>query len=66
VPIPEEAYPDRNEPEKFKKIVEGFMQPRIIAAAMRLGGVVIPAVGVLVWAAVKYGPSALEAVKRLS
>lgn len=36
------------------------------AAIMRLSVVAVPAVGVLGWAAVKYGPSALAALKRLS
>lgn len=59
LPIPNQAYPGRNEPEKFKKLVEGFLQPKVTAAFMRLGAVAIPAVGVLCWAAIKYGSSAL-------
>jgi hypothetical protein len=66
MPIPKDAYPGRNEPEKHKKIVEGFLQPKIIVAAMRLSAVAIPAVGILGWAAVKYGPSAFGALKRLA
>ncbi|KAJ5334780.1 hypothetical protein N7452_007183 [Penicillium brevicompactum] len=59
LPIPNEAYPGRNEPEKFKKLVEGFLQPKVTAAFMRLGAVAIPTVGVLCWAAMTYGPSAI-------
>ncbi|KAJ5780140.1 hypothetical protein N7457_005300 [Penicillium paradoxum] len=62
VPVPEQPYPGRNEPEKFKVMVEGFIQPKINAAIMRFSAVAISTVGVLGWAAVKYGPSALAAL----
>lgn len=52
LPVPDQAYPDRNEPEKFQKMVQDFIQPRIVAAAMKLGAVFIPVAGVLGWAAV--------------
>jgi hypothetical protein len=64
LPVPDQAYPDRNEPEKFKKLVEGFSQPKVVAATMRLGALVVPVVGVLGWAAVKYGPSVVATLKR--
>ncbi|KAJ5306005.1 hypothetical protein PENANT_c047G00889 [Penicillium antarcticum] len=54
LPIPDVAYPNRNEPEKFQVMVEEFLQPKIIASVMRLSAVAIPVVGVLGWAAVKY------------
>ncbi|KAJ5754014.1 uncharacterized protein N7511_008167 [Penicillium nucicola] len=57
LPIPEEPYPDRNEPEKFQALVQDFLQPKIIASIMRLSAVAIPIVGVLGWAAVRYAPS---------
>lgn len=66
VQIPEDAYPGRKEPQKYKKIVEGFLQPKIIAAAMRLSTVAIPTVGILGWAAVKFAPCLFDALKRLA
>lgn len=65
VPIPEEAYPGRNEPEKFQKLVQEFLRPKMMAAVMRISAVAVPAIGILGWAAVKYGPSALAELKRL-
>lgn len=54
LPIPDEPYPGRNEPEKFQALVMDFFRPHFIAATMRLSAVAIPVVGVLGWAAVKY------------
>ncbi|KAJ5693174.1 hypothetical protein N7462_002597 [Penicillium macrosclerotiorum] len=59
LPIPEEEYPDRNGPERFKRIVENFLKPHMLAATLRLGAVTLPALGVLGWASMKYGPSLL-------
>lgn len=56
VPVPEEEYPGRNEPEKFQALLQRFLQPRVVSAAVRLASVTIPAVGVLAWAFVKYAP----------
>lgn len=63
VPIPDEAYPGRNEPEKFQVLVEGFVGPRINAAIMRFSVVAVSKVGVLGWVAVKYGPSVLAKLR---
>ncbi|KAJ5456574.1 hypothetical protein N7530_011848 [Penicillium desertorum] len=65
VPIPEEAYPGRNEPEKFQKLVHEFLQPKMMVAVMRLSAVAVPAIGILGWAAVKYGPPALAELRSL-
>ncbi|CAG8936489.1 unnamed protein product [Penicillium salamii] len=64
LPIPAQAYPDRNEPERFQKLVQGFLQPKINAAIMRLSVVALPVVGVAGWAAMKYGPSAITALTK--
>ncbi|KAJ5218204.1 uncharacterized protein N7498_000303 [Penicillium cinerascens] len=36
LPIPTEEYPDRNEPEKFKARVEGFLKSKVISLAFVL------------------------------
>lgn len=62
LPIPEQAYPERNDPEKFQKIVQDWIQPRIAAAAMRFSALAIPVVGIMGWAAFTYG--SMDAVLR--
>lgn len=63
VPTPKEDYPDRNEPDKFQAILQGFLQPKVTAAALRYGALAVPAVGALGWVSMKYGPSVLAALK---
>lgn len=62
VPIPKEEYPRGNEPEKFKALMMGWISPRMKSAMLRLGAVVVPTVGVLAWAGMKYGPSMFAAI----
>lgn len=59
LPIPEEDYPMPNDPANFNRLVDGFLKPRMRAAAIRLG-VVALGVG---WAALKYGPALLARAK---
>ncbi|OKO90892.1 hypothetical protein PENSUB_13193 [Penicillium subrubescens] len=65
LPIPDEKYPIPNDPENFKKIVDGFMKPRMRAAMINLSAVALPTLAVIGWGAFKYGPSLLESVKGL-
>ena len=60
VPVPKEPYPGRNDPEKFKLMVQGFLTPRIKVAVMRLGATALVTLGGLTWASMKYGPSLLS------
>ncbi|KAJ5112168.1 hypothetical protein N7532_000213 [Penicillium argentinense] len=62
VDVPKVEYPDRNEPEKFQAMVQEFLQPKLIAAAMRMSAVVVPVLGVLGWAGMRYGSSAFAFV----
>lgn len=55
VPVPNVDYPDRNEPEKFEALVHEKLDPHIKLAMLRLGAIVVPALGVVGWMAVKYG-----------
>ena len=55
VPLPDVEYPDRNEPAKFEALVHEKLNPHIYAAMLRLGAIVVPALGVFGWMAVKYG-----------
>jgi len=57
VPVPDVDYPDRNEPEKFEALVHEKLDPHIKLAMLRLGAIVVPALGVVGWMAVKYGHS---------
>ncbi|CAG8162822.1 unnamed protein product [Penicillium olsonii] len=66
LPIPDQDYPGRNEPEKFQALVQEFLQPKINAAIMRLSAIALPVVGVAGWAAFKYGPQAVAALKKVS
>ncbi|KAJ5182786.1 hypothetical protein N7492_000402 [Penicillium capsulatum] len=66
LPIPDEDYPGRNEPEKFKKLLETCLQPAITAATMRLAAVAVPISGVLGWMCVKYGPGLMAALRKAS
>jgi hypothetical protein len=61
VPIPNEDYPDRNQPARFQAIAQGFLQPLVRAAMTRFASIAVPSLGVLGWAAVRYGPSLSKA-----
>jgi hypothetical protein len=63
VPIPKEEYPDRNEPEKFQALVQTFLQPKLIAAVVRLSLVAVPSFGVALWATMRYCPNILTSFK---
>ncbi|KAJ5647893.1 hypothetical protein N7490_004265 [Penicillium lividum] len=63
LPVPDQDYPDRNQPAKFQALFESFLMPRVTAAAMKCGAVVVPVLGVLGWASLKYGPAGLKALK---
>ena len=54
VPIPQEPYPGRNEPEKFQGLVKNYLGPKIQTAAIRLGAIVVPVIGVGIWAGMKF------------
>ncbi|KAI9924688.1 hypothetical protein MW887_006540 [Aspergillus wentii] len=54
VPVPQVAYPGRNEPEKFQAMVQEALQPKVTAAMMRMGAVVVPVLGILGWASKSY------------
>lgn len=56
VPVPDAEYPARNEPEKFQALVQEFLKPKVISAAIKLASVTVPAVGVFAWAVMKYAP----------
>lgn len=63
LPIPDEPYPMPNDPANFKKMVDGFLKPRMRAAIIRLGAVALPALGVAGWVSFKYGPMLLALLK---
>lgn len=63
LPIPEEDYPMPNDPANFNKLVDGFLKPRMKAAAIRLGVVAFVSLGVVSWAALNYGPGLLARAK---
>ncbi|KAE8149316.1 P-loop containing nucleoside triphosphate hydrolase protein [Aspergillus avenaceus] len=46
LPIPDQEYPRGNEPEKFQKLVESHLGPKLQAATLRLGSLVVGAVGI--------------------
>ncbi|QMW26966.1 hypothetical protein G4B84_002255 [Aspergillus flavus NRRL3357] len=46
LPIPEEKYPRGNEPDKFHRIVADYMEPRVKAAMLNLGAMVLATAGV--------------------
>jgi hypothetical protein len=65
LPIPDEPYPMPNDPASFKKLVDGFLKPRMRAAIIRLSAVALPTLGVAGWASFKYGPTLLASLKRM-
>lgn len=46
LPIPEGKYPRGNEPDKFHRIVADYMEPRVKAAMLNLGAMVLATAGV--------------------
>ncbi|KAL4890256.1 P-loop containing nucleoside triphosphate hydrolase protein [Aspergillus ambiguus] len=57
LPIPEQKYPRGNDPETFQKIVEDWLQPRVKAALLNLGGIVTATAGIagyLGWRYLRY------------
>jgi hypothetical protein len=65
LPVPDEPYPIPNDPANFKKLVDGFMKPRMTAALLRLSAVALPTLGVVGWASFQYGPSLLASLKEM-
>ncbi|KAJ5174863.1 uncharacterized protein N7482_000740 [Penicillium canariense] len=63
VPIPDEEYPTPNDPENFKALVNGFLKPRLLSATMKLSAVALPALGILGWASIKFGPPLLATLR---
>lgn len=64
VPIPDQEYPERNEPRRFQVIVQGFVQPRVTAAVLKLSALAAPVLGILGWMSINYGPSLLGTLAR--
>ncbi|CAG7919530.1 unnamed protein product [Penicillium olsonii] len=62
LPIPEQAYPGRNEPEKMHQLSKQMLKPMIMDAVTKLSAIAIPVVGITCWAAMKYGPKVVAAV----
>ncbi|KAF5862048.1 hypothetical protein ETB97_012194 [Aspergillus alliaceus] len=46
VPIPQEKYPRGNEPDKFHRIIEDYVGPRVKAALLNLGALATATVGI--------------------
>ncbi|KAJ5811448.1 hypothetical protein N7474_007749, partial [Penicillium riverlandense] len=55
VPIPDQEYPDRNEPARFQALAQGVVKPMLTRALIRFATICIPAVGVLGWVIMKNG-----------
>lgn len=64
MPIPDQEYPDRNEPARFQAIAAEFIQPMVTRAIVRFVTVAVPTIGVIGWAAIKYGPRLSAAVAK--
>ncbi|KAJ5675006.1 uncharacterized protein N7477_004940 [Penicillium maclennaniae] len=64
VPVPEEDYPDRNQPARFQALAGEFLKPHVTTAMTRLTFIAVPSLGVMGWAALKYGPSLVNAIGR--
>ncbi|EAW20279.1 uncharacterized protein NFIA_099130 [Aspergillus fischeri NRRL 181] len=54
VPIPEEKYPGGNDADNFKGLVEEYFNERTRAAMLRLGALLVPALGVSGYLGWKY------------
>lgn len=63
MPIPKEEYPDRNEPEKFKALVENFLKSKLAVSVVRLSLVAVPTFGLAVFAGWRYSPSIWSGLK---
>ncbi|PIG85736.1 hypothetical protein AARAC_004077 [Aspergillus arachidicola] len=50
LPIPDEKYPRGNEPEKFQKMLESHLKPRVQLAVLRLGALAVAALGMVGYA----------------
>lgn len=50
LPIPDEKYPRGNEPEKFRKLLESHLKPRVQLAVLRLGALAVTALGIIGYA----------------
>ena len=55
VPIPEQEYPDRNEPARFQALTQGVVKPMLTRAIIKFATVCIPTVGVASWVIMKHG-----------
>jgi hypothetical protein len=54
VPIPEEKYPSGNDVDNFQAMAEGYFKERTRAAMLRLGTLLVPALGVSGYLGWKY------------
>lgn len=48
--IPDEKYPRGNEPEKFQKLLEDHLKPRVQRAALKVGALAVTALGIIGYA----------------
>ncbi|KAJ5901197.1 hypothetical protein N7504_007190 [Penicillium tannophilum] len=64
LPVPEQDYPDRNQPARFQALFESFLKPRVAVAAMKCGALVALVLSVFGYASVKHGPAGLAALNR--
>ncbi|CAG8253674.1 unnamed protein product [Penicillium salamii] len=62
LPVPEQAYPDRNEPGKMQQLTQEMFKPMLVTAVIKLSAFVVPAVGITWWATINYGPMAVAAL----
>ena len=54
--IPKEPYPSKNDPKEFQEMVGAWLGPKVKTAALKLGAVSVPILGVVAWAGLKYAP----------
>lgn len=64
MPIPDQEYPDRNEPARFEANVAGLIKPMVTRTMIRFVTIAIPTIGVLGWAAWKHGPALYAAIAK--
>ncbi|KAE8368004.1 hypothetical protein BDV27DRAFT_142384 [Aspergillus caelatus] len=50
LPNPDEKYPRGNEPEKFQKLLEDTLKPRVQRAALKVGALAVTALGIIGYA----------------
>lgn len=65
MPIPKEEYPRSNETEKFAELIQLRTKPAIQRTVLRLAAIMVPTLGVMGWAAIKYGSSVSAAGLKL-